>query len=151
MSLSLRFHYFMQLKDSANPNPIFVLRMESDCVGWTAEAEWAIEWERQLDGRNWEKVPEVLREPGSHAARPAPDGSASDAEWGRVLWDWLREMLPYSGCCLEIDTEDLMRLAEKHGRARKVEYNPDIHGGGMCDAEPGDEIWWWGDQGVSHA
>jgi hypothetical protein len=74
---------------------------------------------------------------------PAP-GSASDAEWGRVLWDWLREMLPDAGCCLELDTDDLMRLAEKHGRSKRVKYNPDIHGT-VEDSEPGDEIWWWGD------
>jgi hypothetical protein len=43
-----------------------------------------------------------------------------EREWGCVLWDWLREMLPDAGCCVEFDTEDLMRLAEKHGRARKV-------------------------------
>ena len=71
-------------------------------------------------------------------------GAASDAEWGRVLWDWLREMLPDAGCCLEFDTEDLMRLAEKHGRARRVKYDPHLHGE-ICDAYPGNEIWWWGD------
>lgn len=74
---------------------------------------------------------------------PAPAGSASDAEWGRALWDWLREMLPDAGCCLEFDTDDLMRLAEKHGRAKRIIFNPEIHG--FVDAEPGDEIWWWGD------
>ena len=67
-----------------------------------------------------------------------------EREWGCVLWDWLREMLPDAGCCVEFDTEDLMRLAEKHGRAGKVKYDPAIHGD-ISDAEPGDEIWWWGD------
>jgi len=71
-------------------------------------------------------------------------GAASDAEWGRVLWDWLREMLPDAGCILEFDTLDLMRLAEKHGRARRVKYDPHRHGE-ICDAYPGNEIWWWGD------
>ena len=28
--------------------------------------------------------------------------STSDAEWGRVLWDWLREMLPDAACCLKL-------------------------------------------------
>jgi hypothetical protein len=46
---------------AAPGSEIFVLRMESDSVGWTADAEWAIEWEKQLDGRNWEKVPEIIR------------------------------------------------------------------------------------------
>ena len=76
-------------------------------------------------------------------------GSASDAEWGHVLWDWLREMLPDAGCCLEFDTEELMKLAEKHGRASRVKYEPRIHGG-ICDANPGDEIWWWGDDLVQY-
>jgi hypothetical protein len=74
----------------------------------------------------------------------APAGAAPDAEWGRALWDWLREMLPDAGCCLEFDTDDLMRLAEKHGRARRVKYEPHMHVG-ICGADPGDEIWWWGD------
>ena len=69
---------------------------------------------------------------------------SSDAEWGRALWDWLREMLPDAGCCIEFDTEDMMKLAQKHGRAKRVEYNPDIHGR-IEDVETGDEIWWWGD------
>ncbi len=68
-----------------------------------------------------------------------------DAEWGRVLWKWLRDMLPDAGYCVEFDTEELLNLAKCHGRARKVKYDPDVHGGGMCDSEPGDEIWWWGD------
>jgi hypothetical protein len=71
-------------------------------------------------------------------------GSASDAEWGRALWDWLREMLPDAGCCMEFDTDDLMKLAEKHGRSQRVKYDPHMHGG-ICDVDPGDEIWWWGD------
>lgn len=67
-----------------------------------------------------------------------------DSEWGRVLWNWLREMLPDAGCCVEFDTEDLMKLAEKHGRAKRVKYDPRIHAG-ICDVDPGEEIWWWGD------
>lgn len=67
-------------------------------------------------------------------ATPPLPTPASDAAWGRAIWDWLREML----------TEDLMKLAERHSRARRVKYNPDLHGG-ICDAEPGDEIWWWGE------
>ena len=75
---------------------------------------------------------------------PASTGSASDAEWGRALWDWLREMLPDAGLFVEFDTEELMQLAEKNGRARRVKYDPRLHGS-ICEVEPGDEIWWWGD------
>jgi hypothetical protein len=71
---------------------------------------------------------------------------STDAQWGRALWDFLREKLPGADLYMEIDTEDLLRLAQEHGRVRKVKYNPDLHGGGMCDAEPGQEIWWWGDK-----
>ena len=40
--------------------------------------------------------------------------------------------------------DDLMKLAEKHGRAKRVVFDPEIHG---CieEAEPGSEIWYWGD------
>lgn len=68
----------------------------------------------------------------------------SDAEWGKALWDWIRERLSGGGCFVGFDPEDLMKLAEKHGRARKVRYHPDVHGE-FIEAEPGEEIWWWGD------
>lgn len=89
----------------------------------------------------------MTTEPTTPPASPpltAPTGSVSDAEWGLVLWNWIREMLPDADCYLEIDMEELMKLAEKHGRARKVKYDPATHGG-ICDVNPGDEIWWWGD------
>lgn len=89
------------------------------------------------------EISQTTPKPTSEAPLAAATGSASDVEWGRVLWDWLREMLPDAGFCMEFDTEDLMRLAEKHGRAKRVIFNPEIHG--FIDAEPGDEIWWWGD------
>ena len=69
--------------------------------------------------------------------------TASDAEWGRALWDWLREKLPQEAVGLELDREELLQFAAKHGRARKVKFDQEIHG--FIDAEPGDEIWWWGD------
>lgn len=56
----------------------------------------------------------------------------------------MRELLPDAGCCVEFDTDELMRLAQKHGRARRVKYEPSLHAG-ICDVDPGDEIWWWGD------
>lgn len=68
----------------------------------------------------------------------------ADAAWGRALWDWIREMLPNAGLCIEIDTEELMKLAEKHAKAKKVKYDPAVHGDNI-EAEPGSEIWWWGD------
>lgn len=79
-----------------------------------------------------------------HELRDQLEQAKADAQWGRVLWDWLREMLPDAGVCLEFDTEDLMRLAQKHGRAQRVTYDPKVHG--ELDAEPGSEIWWWGDE-----
>lgn len=69
---------------------------------------------------------------------------SAENKWGNVLWDWLREMLSDAGCCVEFDTEDLMQLAAKHGKAKKVKYDPRLHKE-ICDVDPGEEIWWWGD------
>ena len=70
---------------AAPGSEIFVLRMESDSVGWTADAEWAIEWERQLDGRNWEKVPEIIRDsPNSMISPKANYDSGQHAPNGEV-------------------------------------------------------------------
>jgi hypothetical protein len=72
---------------------------------------------------------------------------STDAEWGKALWNYLRDLLADAGCCFEIDPEDLMHLAAQHGRAKKVIYNPAIHG--EIDTEPGSEIWWWGDDSIA--
>lgn len=70
----------------------------------------------------------------------------SDAEWGKALWDWITNtLLPSAGILVEFEVEDLMRLAQKHGRAKKVDYDPAVHGP-MDGVEAGEQIWWWGDE-----
>jgi len=46
-----------------------------------------------------------------------------------------------------IEDERIMEIAEKHGLARRVEYDPARHG--EVDAEPGAGIWWWGQPNVA--
>lgn len=40
------------------------------------------------------------------------------------------------------DDERIMEIAEKHGLARRVKYDPALHGN--VDAETGADIWFWG-------
>jgi hypothetical protein len=46
--------------------------------------------------------------------------------------------------CGEEISEDILPLAQSAGLCCRVEYDPEIHGEGI-EADPGDEIWWWGD------
>jgi hypothetical protein len=46
--------------------------------------------------------------------------------------------------CGEQISEDILPLAQAAGLCCKVAYDPAKHGA-IIDAEPGDEIWWWGD------
>ena len=41
-------------------------------------------------------------------------------------------------------SEDVLPLAERAGLCSRVIYDPEKHGEGI-EADPGDEIWWWGD------
>lgn len=60
---------------------------------------------------------------------------------------------PEAGCdCLCMDTahfcsdewsEDVLPLAKQAGLCSQVNYDPEVHGWGI-EAEPGDEIWFWG-------
>lgn len=40
------------------------------------------------------------------------------------------------------DDEAFLELAQEHGLCVRVPYDPEMHG--ACDAEIGDNIWWWG-------
>lgn len=42
-------------------------------------------------------------------------------------------------------SEDILPLAQAAGLCCRVGYDPEIHGEAI-EAEPGDEIWWWGRQ-----
>lgn len=62
--------------------------------------------------------------------------------FGSLVWDWIRNQggsFTGSEC-----SEDLLTLAEKAGLCQRVKYDPAVHGEGI-KADPGAEIWWWGD------
>jgi hypothetical protein len=46
--------------------------------------------------------------------------------------------------CGEEISEDILPLAQAAGLCSRVVYDPAIHGEGI-EADPGCEIWWWGD------
>ena len=62
-------------------------------------------------------------------------------EFGEAIWAWIKgrggEIFEYE------DSEEIMEIAERHGLADRVNYDPKIHGD--INADPGDEIWWFGD------
>lgn len=73
-----------------------------------------------------------------------PDPRA--ASFGAAMWKYITK-LGGDFCFAEI-SEDILPLAQAAGLCGRVKYDPEIHGDGI-EAEPGDEIWWWGGpQGV---
>ena len=75
-----------------------------------------------------------------HYAPPPTDPRY--ARFGKAMWDYIGR-LGGDFCGAEI-SEDILPLAEAAGLCCRMEYDPDLHGE-MIDAEPGTEIWWWGD------
>lgn len=62
-------------------------------------------------------------------------------EFGKDIWNWIKEN---AESVFEIPESDaIMEIAAKHGLARQVEYDPEIHGD--ADVDLGDKIWWYGD------
>jgi hypothetical protein len=45
--------------------------------------------------------------------------------------------------CSDEWSEDVLPLAKQAGLCSQVNYDPEVHGWGI-EAEPGDEIWFWG-------
>lgn len=64
------------------------------------------------------------------------------ARFGEAMWKYITKQC--GDFCGEEISEDILPLAQTAGLCTRVEYAPEIHGD-MIDAEPGDEIWWWGD------
>lgn len=64
------------------------------------------------------------------------------AIFGKLMW----ELITKNGgeFCGDEWSEDVLPLAQAAGLCSRVIYSPDVHGT-VCEAEPGDEIWWWGD------
>lgn len=61
--------------------------------------------------------------------------------FGEAIWAWIKSR---GGEIFEHeDSEEIMEIAERHGLAERVIYNPKIHG--EIDAEPGNIIWYFGE------
>lgn len=62
--------------------------------------------------------------------------------FGKAVWD---HIVDNGGDFIGSEiSEDILPLAESAGLCHRVKYNPRIHGEDI-DADPGDEIWWWGE------
>ena len=64
------------------------------------------------------------------------------ARFGESVWKFIKD-IGGDFCGNEI-SEDILPLAEAAGLCCRVEYDPRIHGSEI-EADPGDEIWWWGE------
>lgn len=81
------------------------------------------------------------------------DGSASCqvheqkmAKFGSLMWKWIESGGTNGlGFCQSEMSEEILPLAAQAGLCSKVTYDPEIHGD-IQDAEPGSEIWWWGNK-----
>lgn len=71
-----------------------------------------------------------------------PPADPRFARFGEAVWKYITKSL--SGFFGVEISEDILPLAQAAGLCCRVEYDPELHGEEI-DAEPGDEIWWWGD------
>lgn len=72
---------------------------------------------------------------------PPPPVDPRFARFGEALWQYIIKR--GGDFCRDEISEDILPLAEAAGLCCRVKYDPEIHGD-MIDAEPGCEIWWWG-------
>jgi len=70
-----------------------------------------------------------------------PPADPRFARFGESMWKYITKL--GGDFCGEEISEDILPLAQSAGLCCQVAYDPDIHGE-IIDAEPGDEIWWWG-------
>jgi hypothetical protein len=71
-----------------------------------------------------------------------PPADPRFARFGEAMWKYITKL--GGDFCGEEISEDILPLAQSAGLCCRVEYDPTIHGAGI-EADPGDEIWWWGD------
>ena len=62
------------------------------------------------------------------------------SKFGRDIWEWVKTKDDLFGF---EESEEIMEIAHKHGLVKRVIYDPEKHG--EVDADPGDEIWYSGD------
>lgn len=70
------------------------------------------------------------------------------ARFGEAMWKYITNL--GGDFCGEEISEDILPLAQAAGLCCRVEYDPAIHGEGI-EADPGCEIWYWGNDQVSNS
>ena len=81
-----------------------------------------------------------LHHPRCSKYTPPPDDPRF-AKFGKAVWKYITDQ--DGGFCGGECSEDILPLAQAAGLCRQVEYSPELHG--TMEAEPGDLVWWWGD------
>lgn len=71
-----------------------------------------------------------------------PPADPRFARFGEAMWRFITKK--GGDFCGDEISEDILPLAQAAGLCCRVEYDPETHGEGI-EADPGDEIWWWGD------
>lgn len=79
-----------------------------------------------------------------HYVPPTPDPRM--AKFGERVWRIIKENP--EACSEEFVWDHIMPNAEAVGLCEHVEYDPETHGEGI-DAEPGSNIWWWGNDSAN--
>lgn len=79
--------------------------------------------------------------PGCEHYTP-PSADPRFARFGEAMWEYITTI--GGDFCGEEISEDILPLAQAAGLCCRVEYDSEIHGENI-EADPGDEIWWWGD------
>lgn len=70
-----------------------------------------------------------------------PPADPRYARFGKLMWEMIEKI--GGEFCWDEWSEDVLPLAARAGLCCRVKYDPEIHGPGI-EAEPGDEIWYWG-------
>jgi hypothetical protein len=65
--------------------------------------------------------------------------------FGEAMWKLISR--PETNFCGDEWSEEVLPLAQQAGLCERVPYDPAIHGEDI-EADPGDEIWWWGEANV---
>ena len=64
--------------------------------------------------------------------------------FGRLMWDMIQQI--GGSFCGDEWSEDVLPLAQQAGLCHRALYDPEIHEEGIEYAEPGDEIWVFGEE-----
>jgi hypothetical protein len=87
------------------------------------------------------KAPMNPHHPRCEHYTPPPADPRYD-RFGEAMWKYITNQ--GGDFCGEEISEDILPLAQAAGLCCRVEYDPAIHGE-TIEADPSDEIWWWGD------